>query len=739
MKIPAILLTAIVSVITIIGEHSYSAESADGSSAVVPCSSDVPDAVPQNAFYLPINQARKLQAALDTNKVVRLDPHQDYSRRGPASLTLTSGQQLYGLLGSKTGRIKVAGGSTGVVIQGVSTDGIEFLPSDEPTRANCIRRVSGEIKAIGVKLEDNLFVDLSRSPLNFDTSRGGYLKNNRFIRVMAHGSSPALRMYGDSAHRSMNNVFIWFNVLTPHGDGIDIRDQKDVSFVGLDAESWNWSRKAKNQAMMTVRSTGSLNVVAANGGSTKNRKAQYFDIEADEFQLLGSRIGPVGNPAITLRPGLRRMVAINVEDLGISGMPASDFYLEAFSFGNAAVELSSNKTGVEEANSQVALSLRHMFSAPERIGKPWEMTSLPQIPDPAGSNWKVDIEARPDSTDYIQELVDKNRVAQLPAGIYYISRPIRIGDKQGILGAGASRTAIIAKNPHMDLIVAAQHLDKPAPTSFLLADITLQGGRNGLVHDAGGAGPGAQFNLVYLSHVTFREMSGSGILIDGIYAWDNNFIDNVNFYRCADAGIKQRVGSKWMPGNRPGMTYMDKNVFYRCQFVENGQGVDFEAFRANNLNAFVGCEFRGNQRNAVKLRHNNSTIFADVKFINNGGNPVIVSEKPVYFTNTYFRADRADVAFLPSHATCEGCVFEQGAVAGSTILSGSGQIHLVNSLSVDVSLGSPKSGIFINSRFPGPVTYSQFVVSLVGGHQNVVIAGESDPEPRLLFGSAFGN
>lgn len=738
MKMLVILLAVILTVISIAGELSYSAESADSAFAGVPCSGDVPDAIPQNAFYLPVDQARGLQTALDTHKVVKLDPHQDYSRRGPASVTLKSGQQLYGLLGSKVGRIKVAGGSTGVVIQGVSTDGIEFLPSDKPTRANCIRRISGGIKAKGVKLEDNLFVDLSRAPLDFDTSKDGYLKNNRFIRVMVHGTSPALRMNGDVEHRSMNNVFIWLNVLTPHGDGIDIRNQKDVSFIGLDAESWNWSRRAKNQAMMTVRSTDSLSIVAANGGDPKTRKGRYLDVEVGHLQLLGSRVGPVGSPAITLRPGLRRMAAINVGDLGVNNVTASDIQLNAFSFGREVVDLSPVHTGAGASAEQMAKSIRQLFS-PERVGEPWEMTSLPQIPDPAGDTWKVGVDLKSDSTDFIQSLVEKNGVAQLPAGIFYISRSIRLGHEQGIVGAGASRTAIIAKNPHVDLIVAAQHQDMPAPTRFLLADITLQGGRNGVVHDAGGAGSGAQFNLVYLSHVTFRDMSGSGILINDIYAWDNNFVDNVNFYRCADAGIKQRVGRKWMPGNRPGMTYMDKNVFYRCQFVENGYGVDLEANRANNLNAFIGCEFRGNRVNAVKLRHNNSTVFADVKFIGNAGNPVIVSEKPVFLANAYFKADHANVGFLPSDAVCEGCVFERGNSAGSVIHSGVGRITLINSRSIDMPLGTPDTGVVVNSRLHGDDLYNQLVVSLIGGRPSVLVTGESRPVSQLLFGSAFGD
>ena len=88
-------------------------------------------------------------------------------------------------------------------------------------------------------------------------------------------------------------------------------------------------------------------------------------------------------------------------------------------------------------------------------------------------------------------------------------------------------------------------------------------------------------------------MANAGILIDNIYAWDNNFIDHTNFYRCK-TGIKQRPDPAYVRDDHIGMTFLDKNVFYQTQFVENDVAIDWQAKRANNLNAFINCLFKNN-------------------------------------------------------------------------------------------------------------------------------------------------
>ncbi len=696
-----------------------------------PCLDGSGDALPRDAYPLPVTRAGEIQSMLNQHRKVRLEPHGNYAAGG-GPITLSSGQELYGISGSKIGRVVVADGATGVVLQGVDTDGISFLASEKVTRGNCFRRITGPVTIKDAKLEDNLFVDISNTQLNIDTRQRGYLRNNRFIRVMTHSSYPAIQMRGDAKRLSGANVFLWLNILTPLGDGVIVDGQDDVTFAGLDAESWNWSKQAKNPAMMTVTNTGTLRLMAASGGDAKSGIGHYLDAGADEAQIFGTKISRVGDPTVTLQSQVRRYFLSNIQNLSISVLAHDSFSVKAFTDSEPEVLVRGVNLGQQNLAADDIAELQRMFVNHELPVSSWSRPVLAPIPDPAGPDWKVGIDSRPDSSGYLQGLVDTQGIARVPAGIYYITKPIRLRSGQGIIGEGATRTAIIAKNPNIDMIVSDEHIKKTASTAFTLADLTLQGGRNGIHHDVAGAGAGAQFNLVYLSHVTFRDMSDSGIFIDGIYGWDNNFIDNVNFIRCAEAGVKQRVNPLYISGDAPGMSYMDKNVFYRCQFVESGRGIDLQARREDNLNAFIDCAFRDNTESAVSMKNNFSAVFANTDFINNGGSPVISSDKPTYFVNSYFRAGKNNVAMLPDESTCEGCVFEKGGASAASIMADKTRVFLYNSKSIDVPLGKITAGVLMNTFLQEDRQLNEQALFVDNGNIHVMAYGLPKPVSQLL-------
>ena len=719
--------------------HVIPAHAANQNASIsVPCFDGRGDAMPRDAYPLPVARAYEIQDALDQHRKVKLDPGADYAKRGGV-IRLASGQELYGISGSKVARVVVEGGATNVVLQGVATEGINFPASEKVTRGNCFYRITGPVTIKDAKLEDNLFVDISNTQLDIDTRRSGYLRNNRFIRVMTHATYPALRMLGDSSRLSGGNVFLWLNILTPHGDGVVIEGQDDVTFVGLDAESWNWSKRATNPAMMTVTNTGTLRIIAANGGDAKNSTGHYLDAGADEVQIYGTNIERIGDPAIILRPQARRFFASNIQNLSISDLARDAFRAKAFTGREPGMLVRGVNPGQQAMSANDMSIFRGMLVNRSMSGVAWERPVFAPIPDPAGPGWKVGINKKSDSTDYLQGLVNSQGVARVPAGIYYISKPIRIRAGQGLIGEGADRTVIIAKQPNIDIIIGDEHITKQAPYPFTLADITLQGGRNGIHHDT----RGVQFNRIVLSHVTFRDMSESGIFIDGIYGWDNNFIDNVNFYRCGESAVKQRVSPTYIRGDDPGMSYMDKNVFYRCQFVESGHGVDLKARRANNLNAFVDSVFKGNTKSAATMTNNSSTVFANSDFINNGGNPIISNNKPTYFVNSYFRAVKNNVAMLPDDATCEGCVFEKGGSTVATIvaeaamvasvISDSPKIFLYNSKSIDMPLGGFRTGILVNTFLAGDKPLNHQAAFIRNGDIYVLAPGLPKPSGQFLF------
>lgn len=706
--------------------------------AVPACFNEDAMALPRDAYPLPLERAADIQSALDQYRQVKLQPNGDYSKRG-GLIRLSTGQALYGIAGSRVGRIVVEGGASNVVLQGITTSGISFPASDKVTRGNCFRRITGPITVDNAKLEDNLFVDIANTKLDIDTRRSGYLRNNRFIRVLVHAASPALNMRGDTKRLSGGNVFLWFNVLTPHGDGIIIDGQDDVTFVGIDAESWNWSRRATKSAMMTVTNTGVLRVLAANGGDAKSGTGRYLDASADEVQLYGTNIARVGNPAVILRPPMKRFFASNVEGISIGDESLNPFTVDAFSGSKAEILARGVNLSNQSLSAADQTTLRNMFVDRHDPSVAWAKPVLAPIPTPAGPAWRVGIDGKPDSADYLQGLVAAQGIARVPAGIYYISKPIRLRRDQGLIGDGADRTVIIARQPNIDMILGDESMTKNTPGSFTLADITLQGGRNGIHHDVAGA----QFNRIVLSHVTFIDMAEAGIFIDGIYGWDNNFIDNVNFLRCGEAGIKQRVNRPYMQGDYPGISYMDKNVFYRCQFIDSGRGVDLQANRANNLNAFIDSVFKRNAEAAASMTHNSSTVFANSDFISNGGDPVISNDRPTYFVNDYFRAVRDNVSMLPDDATCDGCLFEKGGatdasivahgIRGAALATGAPRTFLYNSKSVDMSLGKIRTGILVNNFLAQDRSLSVQAAFVRAGQVKVVMPGAPTPSSQFLF------
>lgn len=666
------------------------------------CAQAMSDAWPMSAHLVPVRDAAALQTSLNKYGSVRLQAFGNYTKNGgPKVLRLSSGQHVYGLLGTKVGRVVVSPGATGVILQGVATQGIEFPPSPLATERNCFIRLSGGVYARGATLQNNLFAGLRDSPIRIDTKANGYLRKNLFVGVMVHGQSPGVQVIGDPRQQSYDNIFLWLNLLTPRGEGIEIKNQKNVSFIGLDAESWNWSRPPHRRAMMNVQSTGSLSVIGASGGDPKHRSGRYFDVDARNFTLVGTRIGPVGNPAIRLGPGVRRSALLGVGRLSYFAAKRGVNHLSAYSLGEEGVRVDGVSVRRASPRPTQISDLVGMLAARPRLRR-WGLIPVSGIADPAGSGWTVNRTHRPDSASYIQSLIDSRGVAYLPAGTYYISRPIRLGPNQGIVGAGQSRTAIIAESPSIDLIMAVRANHAPAQSRFMLADLTLQGGRNGIVTDGAEAGIRTQFSGIFLSHVTIRNMSRSGILVRGIYGWDNNFIDNLTLYRCAEAGVRQVVegGWKWRLGEKAKMTYMDKNIFYRSRFVQNGTGVALRAHRADNLNAFIGCDFRDNERSAAILRNNNLALFAGCHFAASGRDITIRSDRPVYIVDSSFISGSGNKAFLAPGAICDGCSFAQGGRGHATITAGGGRILLLNSISRGVPLGAPNSGVLINSPIP---------------------------------------
>lgn len=372
---------------------------------------------------------------------------------------------------------------------------------------------------------------------------------------------------------------------------------------------------------------------------------------------------------------------------------------------------------------------------------PWEVPRYGPIPDPAGPNWAADLDNQPDSTRYIQELIDTKRIARLPAGVYYISAPLKLARRQGIVGAGADTTVIIAKTATIDMIVANDPVKTQTGTQIVLADITLQGGANGIHFEAAGTsanqGRFARYTDCLISHVTFRNMANAGIFMDQIYALDNNFFSYVHFANC-DAGLKQKVDPTYSGGENPTMMYMDKCVFYRSQFVGNRIALDLPGQRSCNLNAWVSCLFQNNRDGAAAMSSYLTAVFANCDFINNGGDAVVSNKYTVSHVSNRFVAGEKGMAMLGGPVSAEGCSFDAGGSTTATVLGTTcKRLFLINCSAKNMPLGLPAdaNGMLVNTALGMDSALNQQVVSLLNAEPTILLPGPPTPSPQLLFGS----
>ena len=216
-------------------------------------------------------------------------------------------------------------------------------------------------------------------------------------------------------------------------------------------------------------------------------------------------------------------------------------------------------------------------------------------------------------------------------------------------------------------------------------------------HSALGSGQGADYHLITLSHVTLRDMKNTGILIDSIYAWDNNYIDYANFYHC-NIGIMQRPDPT-KGGDAVGITFLDKNLFYQAQFIENDIALDWQAQRGNNLDAFINSNFKNN-RLTLNLFNTDSAFFVNSLFEVISGQPLLRNNRVTSFVNSYFATKQSSGLLFDGNIYCNHCNLDNSmSNIGSIIAPSSRYGYFINSKLAKATNQSIDTGLIINSNF----------------------------------------
>ena len=349
-----------------------------------------------------------------------------------------------------------------------------------------------------------------------------------------------------------------------------------------------------------------------------------------------------------LQPAAERLRLVDHEPpvLGAVPVPGQAFrggklwQVDHLRLDGANVSAGQNLPSTTQQQAIVA-ALEGALDAPPRKGAPWARPTFRPIPDLAGPNWKSAAATAPDQHQQLQALVDtaNTSIALLLPGIYHISATLLMSGacgtdgvftygvgcaQSGLLGAGDDQAVIVAKSPAVAMINPGATVGNPAGygASIYVAGLTLQGGRCGICSVNR---TGAVVNAILLSHVTFRDMAEAGVVVDGVMGWDNNMLDFLNFVNNA-AGIKQlgRCGpSCGLPNGA--ISYMDKNVFYRNQFVGNRVAVDLTVLdHSDGSNHWIDCWFENNTDFSLTgTGMISATHFANSVFKDNGGNPTI--------------------------------------------------------------------------------------------------------------------
>ena len=420
--------------------------------------------------------------------------------------------------------------------------------------------------------------------------------------------------------------------------------------------------------------------------------------------------------------------------------------------------------------------------------QPWEQPTFDAAPDPAGPNWQqqqaLRTSAGNDDSTYIQGLMGTTEdpyIGHLPPGIYYISHPLTIGPGQGLVGEGtADNTVIISTNPASDLI----DVTSPAPTGgnhatsvyhLAFANISLQGGRNGIVFggvDTDGTLPGnsGQYSWMYFNHVTFRNMvkpasgsglgsglssvTGSGIYMNNIYGLDNNMLSFTNFIDC-DAGVLQVVPAGYVNGTDTStMTYMDKCVWYKSQFIGDTQALNLLAERVDNTDSWIDCLFQNNTAGVALLPNCWGDIFANCQFTNNGNlsgrTATMEYSGMTSFASCNFQT-AAGTAIFGGPSTLDGCAFSpyDGATGSTIFASTAGNAFVSNSTSTSAVptglasiTGTYTGGMLINNTFPATAdsNYNYAAVYIDNGTTYNLLPGVSaTPQAEILYGDDFND
>ncbi|WP_111307965.1 fibronectin type III domain-containing protein [Confluentibacter sediminis] len=702
-----------------------------------------------DAILVPLTAKDSLQYYLDTYKSIRLEPG-NYGRINGTPINIGSNQAIYGFPAiTEFPDINVLAGSTNVHVENLKIHLFKFL-SGAPIKNSVFKSIiDTNISSVGGMLENNLFVNV-RCSLNFNMSASGYFRNNRIYRHQA-GVTPFL-LKGNNATPSYGNVNAWTNYLTPKAYGAVIDNVEDITFIGLDSEGWNFNNgSSSNQLpMFNATNIGSLKITDMGGGNgyCAGCETPPFDIQADNLFMINKQIGNTSSLSVnppqkfvysTVRANTNLFMMYDnlFKEVYIKEAGGLNFIAHHNSnqskYPNYSVFNDDKEVTTTITNTALVTKLTNMIQQTPRtpIARPVHET----LPDPLGVNWATERLGKPDSTAYIQNLIDTDNIAELPEGVFYIGSTLKVNvnifNQQGIIGQGTGKTVICGLTDDFPLISLYNSGTTADLNTFHLANLTLQGGSEGVY------APDAT-NLLYgctLKYLIFRNQT-NGIRLHWIFGLDNNFLDHLNFIDCVN-GINNDNAPVYTINNAG---YMDKTFYYKNQFINCGTALEVQSIRGSNLNMWMECNFVGN---GLVGNHgsNNFCTYVNCDFTNNKGNThpvnaaddVLFRGNPISMYNCNFSGNSSTYILGTTGAYIEGCNFLDSTTLTSNYHYETGFYILNSKCNGDLGGGwNFKNASIINSTFALDTDLNKLMTNIKKNVRTVILDAPANPYPQFF-------
>jgi hypothetical protein len=678
-----------------------------------------------SAYYVPISEKNNLQQLINTYSSVRLGKG-NYNIPD-VTITLNNGNKLFGHPSTtRVSNLIINGSNISIFnIQPMGLGG-EILINSSNIVSNCTIKsiIYGTVRGTNVRFENNTLIDY-QGVVNIDCSVSGFMRNNKIIKHQAQVSESMLVMKGNNITPSYGNTHLHSNFLTPHGDSTELDTLESSTFVGIDGEGWNLNGLSE-RALLYARNMGKMTISSTGGGNSYSAiRTPMADIDADNLHCFVH---------YNNTPKSKVSAKTNILAINTGGDDGGEFVREAgvptgFSlYGNLQDNnlITYNDQIITEPIVDDALTTSLLSTQ----RNPWAMPINFELPNPLGNAWSTERIGKPDSTAYIQNLININQIAELPEGIFYIASTIflPVDSNHGIVGKGTGKTVICGLNDNFPLITTLGGEN----SNFTLSNLTLQGGNVGLYISE-------DYGFCFLTYtkikfVIFRNQI-NGIQIKETRGFDNNFLESVSFIDCTKAVFQDSLMTS---SNIDFSSYIDKTMWYNCRFINCETGIYMIGTRANNMNAWVDCIFDGGLI-ALELGGQNGPIIANCEFKNFTGTNVIISTSISLFSSLIHLNSITEHTIKSVYSNLEGCTLLDSSNVFAPMEFNPNFHYIMNStIQGNVLVPRPSNNfgqsyaIYANSFLATNPERSKLLVNVQQNVPTIILDSTPNPYPQFL-------